>query len=114
MVIPASAHFSQVLRCIRREIITHRQLSHQNIIPFLGVYRADDHPLIIVTPWLCNGHALEYLGRIGTPTPTVYLQIVLTHYFSTSHNKAHRRGLGSWHQHGPRVPPFKGTPCCPW
>jgi serine/threonine protein kinase len=105
MVISASAHFNQILPCIRREIITHRQLNHQNIIPLLGVYHADDHPLIIITPWLRNGHALEYLEKNGTPS--VYLHIVLTHCFSTSHNETHSQGLGSWRQHGSRVPPFK-------
>jgi serine/threonine protein kinase len=87
MWISASAHFGQTLRYIRREIITHRQLSHQNIIPHLGVYHAGDHPLIIITPWLRNGHALEYLEKNGTPS--VYLHIVLAHCFSTSRNEAH-------------------------
>src|ERR1700733_3862761 len=49
---------------IRREIITHAQLRHPNVIPFLGVSREDDDieaaPAIIL-PFLENGSANFYL-----------------------------------------------------
>jgi len=74
--ISTSTHLGKILQCIRREIITHRQLIHENIILLLGVYCADDHPLVIITPWHRNGHAFGYLEKCGTRG--VYLRIVLT------------------------------------
>jgi serine/threonine protein kinase len=49
---------------IRREIITHAQLHHPNIIPLLGVFRTDESPLMIL-PFMENGSASEYLKRFS-------------------------------------------------
>ncbi|KAF9508492.1 hypothetical protein BS47DRAFT_216845 [Hydnum rufescens UP504] len=49
------------LQEIRREIITHRQLKNRNILELLGIFKSDQHPLTIITPWMENGEALKYL-----------------------------------------------------
>ena len=49
---------------VRREIVTHHQLRHQNIIPLLGVFREtdEDSPMMIL-PFVENGSAVDYLKR---------------------------------------------------
>jgi len=52
---------------IRREIITHAQLRHPNVIAFLGVFRDDDNggsPMVIL-PFMENGSAMDYLKQLS-------------------------------------------------
>ncbi|KAF9508955.1 hypothetical protein BS47DRAFT_1332467 [Hydnum rufescens UP504] len=49
------------LQKIQREIITHRQLKNRNILELLGIFKSDQHPLTIITPWMENGEASKYL-----------------------------------------------------
>ncbi|KAF9510655.1 hypothetical protein BS47DRAFT_1407121, partial [Hydnum rufescens UP504] len=43
------------------EIITHRQLKNRHVLELLGIFKSDQHPLTIITPWMENGEALKYL-----------------------------------------------------
>ncbi|KAF9504679.1 hypothetical protein BS47DRAFT_1334565 [Hydnum rufescens UP504] len=49
------------LQKIQREIITHWQLKNRNILELLGIFKSDQHPLTIITPWMENGEASKYL-----------------------------------------------------
>jgi serine/threonine protein kinase len=42
------------------QAIAHRQLKHENIVPFLGVI-SFDNTLAIVMPWQENGNAINFL-----------------------------------------------------
>ncbi|KAF9504625.1 hypothetical protein BS47DRAFT_1354984 [Hydnum rufescens UP504] len=42
------------LQKIQREIITHRQLRNRNILELLGIFKSNQHPLTIITPWMEN------------------------------------------------------------
>lgn len=59
---PLGGHFHIVSQILRREVITHAQLTHPNIIPLLGVYRdyANGPPLMIL-PLIENGSLEEYI-----------------------------------------------------
>ena len=47
---------------IHREAITHSQLDHPNITPFLGVYRENTHrPPMVVLPYIERGSLGEVL-----------------------------------------------------
>ena len=62
--LPTLLHLPQY---IRREIITHAQLRHPNVIAFLGVFRDDDNdgaPMIVL-PFMENGSAMDYLKQLS-------------------------------------------------
>ncbi|KAF9651621.1 kinase-like protein, partial [Thelephora ganbajun] len=44
-----------------KEIVVCQNLSHPNILPFLGVISTDSHPLSIVSKWMSNGNISEFL-----------------------------------------------------
>ncbi|KAL0061688.1 hypothetical protein AAF712_011496 [Marasmius tenuissimus] len=45
-----------------REALVWRQLSHQNVLPFLGIfYLKDDRQFCLISPWMENGNLLQYL-----------------------------------------------------
>lgn len=47
---------------IRREVITHSQLSHPNVLPLLGVFREHtDGPPMMVLPLVDNGSLEDYV-----------------------------------------------------
>ena len=49
-----------------RELITWRQLSHPNVLPFYGVYFLQDAletRFCLVSPWMENGNVVEFLAR---------------------------------------------------
>ncbi|KAF9510915.1 hypothetical protein BS47DRAFT_1406455 [Hydnum rufescens UP504] len=52
------------LQKIQREIITHRQLKNRNILELLGIFKSDQHPLTIITPWMENGEALKSMAYV--------------------------------------------------
>jgi serine/threonine protein kinase len=42
-----------------------RNLSHANILPFLGVSATESQPLCLVSKWMPNGNISEFLKRDG-------------------------------------------------
>lgn len=51
---------------IQREIVTHAQLHHENIIPLLGVFReSDSEPPMMVLPFMENGSASAYIAALA-------------------------------------------------
>ncbi|KAF9518121.1 hypothetical protein BS47DRAFT_376919 [Hydnum rufescens UP504] len=48
-------------KIIRREIIIHRYIRHDNVLPLIGVFGDEAHPFNVVTPWMHHGVASEYL-----------------------------------------------------
>ncbi|KAJ7702085.1 hypothetical protein B0H14DRAFT_2263246, partial [Mycena olivaceomarginata] len=52
-----------LLKGFRKEAIIWRQLTHPNLLPFLGAYFLGDTPprLCLVSPWMENGHIYKYL-----------------------------------------------------
>ncbi|KAF8310690.1 kinase-like protein [Clavulina sp. PMI_390] len=68
---------AKILSRIRREIISHIQLRHRNVLAILGIASSDEYPLSIVTPLAVNGNALSYLKRSKSSHRTdVMLKIV--------------------------------------
>lgn len=60
------------VKLLQKEIVTHAQLEHENIIPLLGVYReTDDGPPMMILPYLENGSAPDYLETLSAPNVTV-------------------------------------------
>ncbi|KAF8306169.1 kinase-like protein [Clavulina sp. PMI_390] len=57
----------QIIAAMRREIISHIQIQHTNILPIIGIVSSDTHPLSIVVPLAVNGDALEYLSNLDGP-----------------------------------------------
>ncbi|KAJ7794346.1 kinase-like domain-containing protein, partial [Mycena olivaceomarginata] len=45
-----------------REALIWQQLSHPNVLPFLGLYTLDGR-LCLVSPWMENGHLQQYLKK---------------------------------------------------
>ncbi|KAJ7100146.1 kinase-like domain-containing protein [Mycena belliarum] len=57
-----------------REALIWRQLSHPNLLPFFGLYYLDSR-LCLVSPWMSNGHVLEFLQN--APPDTDRLSLIL-------------------------------------
>ncbi|KAJ6514527.1 kinase-like domain-containing protein [Mycena vulgaris] len=57
-----------------REALIWRQLSHPNLLPFFGLYYLDSR-LCLVSPWMSNGHVLEFLEN--APPGTDRLSLIL-------------------------------------
>ncbi|KAF7360269.1 Protein kinase domain-containing protein [Mycena venus] len=55
-----------------REALIWRQLSHPNLLPFFGVYYLESR-LCLVSPWMSNGHVLEFLVKAPPDTDRVSL-----------------------------------------
>nr|GAT51260.1 predicted protein [Mycena chlorophos] len=49
-----------ILQTFGREALIWRQLSHPNVLPFFGLYYLDSR-LCLVSPWMADGHVLDYL-----------------------------------------------------
>lgn len=83
-----SAILSDCGQHIRREIITHAQLRHPNVIEFLGVFREDENeaaPLIIL-PFLEKGSALCYLNQLSAKELLTSTSSIVSHFSVTSNN----------------------------
>jgi serine/threonine protein kinase len=79
-----SAILSDFGQYIRREIITHAQLRHPNVIEFLGVFREDEDkdeaaPLIIL-PFLEKGSALCYLNQLSAKELLTSTSSIVSHF----------------------------------
>ncbi|KAJ7826994.1 kinase-like domain-containing protein, partial [Mycena olivaceomarginata] len=48
------------------EALIWRQLSHPNLLPFLGLYYVENR-LCLVSPWMSNGHVLQFLENYAPP-----------------------------------------------
>lgn len=53
------------LQAFGREALIWRQLSHPNLLPFFGLYYVDSR-LCLVSPWMENGHLLQFLRHTST------------------------------------------------
>ncbi|KAJ7819527.1 kinase-like domain-containing protein, partial [Mycena leptocephala] len=49
-----------VLKAFGREALIWRQLSHPNLLPFLGIYHVEGRPCL-VSPWMENGNVMQFL-----------------------------------------------------
>ena len=59
---PQPNSIKETIQKFQREAVTWRQLSHPNVLQYLGVYHLDYPPKIcLVAPWMENGNVLEYL-----------------------------------------------------
>ncbi|KAJ7902954.1 kinase-like domain-containing protein [Mycena leptocephala] len=62
------------LKVFKREALILRQLSHPNILPFLGLYYLENR-LCLISPWMENGNLAEFLKTI--PTDIVRTSLIL-------------------------------------
>ncbi|KAJ7126310.1 kinase-like domain-containing protein, partial [Mycena epipterygia] len=56
-----------ILKEFGREALIWRQLSHPNLLPFFGLYYLESR-LCLVSPWMENGHLLEFLRNTSVHT----------------------------------------------
>ncbi|KAJ7065053.1 kinase-like domain-containing protein, partial [Mycena amicta] len=63
-----------ILHTFGREALIWRQLSHPNVLPFFGLYYLDSR-LCLVSPWMADGHVLEYLKTAPPDTDRVSLML---------------------------------------
>ncbi|KAF7316147.1 Protein kinase domain-containing protein [Mycena indigotica] len=63
-----------ILQTFGREALIWRQLSHPNLLPFFGLYYLDSR-LCLVSPWMADGHVLEYLKTAPPDTDRVSLML---------------------------------------
>ncbi|KAJ6470620.1 kinase-like domain-containing protein [Mycena vitilis] len=57
-----------------REALIWRQLSHPNLLPFFGLYYLDAR-ICLVSPWMSNGHVLQFLENAPPGTDRVSLML---------------------------------------
>ncbi|KAF7351294.1 Protein kinase domain-containing protein [Mycena sanguinolenta] len=57
-----------------REALIWRQLSHPNLLPFLGLHYLDNK-LCLVSPWMSNGHILQFLKTAPPDVDRVSLML---------------------------------------
>ncbi|KAJ7093508.1 hypothetical protein C8R44DRAFT_684926 [Mycena epipterygia] len=62
------------LKAFGREALIWRQLSHPNLLPFFGLYHLENR-LCLVSPWMENGHVLEFLKN--SPPDTDRLSLIV-------------------------------------
>ncbi|KAJ7790541.1 kinase-like domain-containing protein, partial [Mycena olivaceomarginata] len=62
------------LREFGREALIWRQLSHPNLLPFFGLYYLENR-LCLVSPWMSNGHIIEFLRNAPPDTDRVSLML---------------------------------------
>ncbi|TFK23026.1 kinase-like protein [Coprinopsis marcescibilis] len=60
-----TSNITQVLKVFYRESILWSQLSHQNLLPFYGIYHLHhvDRRLCFISPWMENGNVRDYLTK---------------------------------------------------
>lgn len=51
---------------MRREVISHHQLRHENVLKLLGVVSDEVHSFAIIMPWHSD-NAIQYLEHYGDP-----------------------------------------------
>ncbi|KIM83936.1 hypothetical protein PILCRDRAFT_68714 [Piloderma croceum F 1598] len=53
---------NKLLKEFTSEAVTWRQLKHQNVLPFYGVFRLEDDRLCLASPWMENGNIVRFLA----------------------------------------------------
>ncbi|KAJ7689491.1 kinase-like domain-containing protein [Mycena rosella] len=61
-----------ILKEFGREALIWRQLSHPNLLPFYGLFYVEER-LCLISPWMENGHILEFLKNAPPDTNRVSL-----------------------------------------
>ncbi|KAF8210766.1 kinase-like domain-containing protein [Mycena galopus ATCC 62051] len=71
-------HREATIKQFGREAVIWRQLSHRNVLPFFGMYSIESR-LCLVSPWMSNGHIVEFLRNAppGTDRVSLMLDIAL-------------------------------------
>jgi serine/threonine protein kinase len=73
--------YCSIFQVILREIVTHWQLHHPNILTLFGVFReVDSDPPMMVLPFVPHGSALGWLK--SNNTPECFLNIARIHSFN--------------------------------
>ncbi|KAJ7826998.1 kinase-like domain-containing protein [Mycena olivaceomarginata] len=57
-----------------REALIWRQLSHPNLLPFFGLHYLDSK-ICLISPWMSNGHILQFLANAPPDTDRVSLML---------------------------------------
>ncbi|KAJ7126685.1 kinase-like domain-containing protein, partial [Mycena epipterygia] len=68
------ADIKAVLKGFGHEALIWRQLSHPNLLPFYGLYYVENR-LCLVSPWMENGHILEFLKN--SPSDVNCLSLII-------------------------------------
>ncbi|KAF8186928.1 kinase-like domain-containing protein, partial [Mycena galopus ATCC 62051] len=68
------ADMKYALQEFGREALIWRQLSHPNLLPFFGLHYLDSR-LCLVSPWMANGHILQFLETAPPDTDRVSLML---------------------------------------
>ncbi|KAJ7795795.1 kinase-like domain-containing protein [Mycena olivaceomarginata] len=68
------ADIKDALQEFGHEALIWRQLSHPNLLPFFGLYYLDNR-LCLVSPWMSNGHIIEFLKNAPPDTDRVSLML---------------------------------------
>ncbi|KAJ7108599.1 kinase-like domain-containing protein [Mycena epipterygia] len=68
------ADVKAALQGFSREALIWRQLSHPNLLPFFGLYYLDSR-LCLVSPWMENGHIIEFLRNAPADTNRASLML---------------------------------------
>ncbi|KDQ11463.1 hypothetical protein BOTBODRAFT_456001 [Botryobasidium botryosum FD-172 SS1] len=61
-------------RRLKRETNVWSRLNHPNVLPFIGLYISAEPRSYMISPWMENGHALDYL-KLNPETDRVQLLI---------------------------------------
>ncbi|KAJ7359530.1 kinase-like domain-containing protein [Mycena albidolilacea] len=64
----------EAMQEFRHEALIWRQLSHPNLLPFFGLYYLENR-LCLVSPWMSNGHIIEFLKNAPPDTDRVSLML---------------------------------------
>ncbi|KAF8309232.1 kinase-like protein [Clavulina sp. PMI_390] len=68
----------KITRLVNREAITHSQLRHPNILPFLGIYRkTPGSPPIVILPYMEGGSLSDLLSDGPLTEAVEFTQIIL-------------------------------------
>lgn len=74
---------SSAFKAFGREALIWRQLSHPNLLPFLGLYYVENR-LCLVSPWMSNGHVLQFLENAPPDTDRLSLVSTLSSFLEVS------------------------------
>ncbi|KAJ7119052.1 kinase-like domain-containing protein [Mycena epipterygia] len=66
------ANIKAALKEFGHEALIWRQFSHPNLLPFYGLYYVENR-LCLVSPWMSNGHVMEFLKKATPYTKRVSL-----------------------------------------
>ncbi|TEB34715.1 kinase-like protein [Coprinellus micaceus] len=55
------AHRNKVLKTFYKEVVTWSNLSHDNVLPFYGVFSDQEQHFVMVSPFMAKGNVRQYL-----------------------------------------------------